>query len=137
VVADSSRMFEGDEVTDQKEGLLVTIQGLPSVYTSLEEHQREDPSCKDLLEVLKRGNPTVSKFRWHNHLFCYQPKGAKTRRHVAPAFLRPMLLKYFHYSHVSGNLSLFKTWKKVWHQFYWPILREDVFHYVRQCDLSQ
>jgi len=55
VVADSLyRMFEGREVTDQEEGLLAMIQGLPLVYTSLEEHQKEDPLCKDLLEALKR-----------------------------------------------------------------------------------
>jgi hypothetical protein len=71
-------MFEGQEVTDQ-EGLLAMIQGLPLVYTSLEEHQKEDPLCKDLLEALKRGDKTVTKFQLHNNLLCYQPKGAKTR----------------------------------------------------------
>jgi hypothetical protein len=79
VVADSSQMFEGREVTDQKKGLLAMVQGLPLVYTSLEEHQREDPLCKDLLEALKRGDPPATKFRLHNSLLCYQPKGAKNR----------------------------------------------------------
>ena len=54
VVADLSQMFEGHEVTDQEEGLLAMIQGLLLVYTALEEHQREDPLCKDMLEALKR-----------------------------------------------------------------------------------
>jgi len=124
-------------VTDQEEGLLAMIQGLPIVYTSLEEHQREDPLCKDLLEALKRGDLTVTKFRLQNNLLCYQLKGAKTRRYVAPALLRPMLLKHFHDSPMSRHLGSFKTWKKVGHQFYWPKLREDVFHYVGQCDLCQ
>jgi hypothetical protein len=137
VVADSSRMFEGHEVTDQEEGLLATIQGLPLVYMSLEEHQKEDPLCKDLLEALQKGDPAATKFRLHNNLLCYQPKGAKTRQYVALAFLRLMLLKYFHNSPMSGHLGLFKTWKKVGRQFYWPKLRDDVFRYVRQCDLCQ
>jgi hypothetical protein len=77
VVAESSRLFEGQEM--EQEGLLAMIQGLPLVYTSLEEHQREDPSCKDLVEALKRGDPTATKFRLHNNLLCYQPIGAKTR----------------------------------------------------------
>jgi len=129
VVADSlSWMFEGKEVTDQEEGMLAMIQGLPLVYTSLEEHQKEDPLCKDLLEALKRGDPTATKFRLYNDLLCYQPKGAKTRRYIAPAFLRPVLLKYFHDSPMSGHLGSFKTWKKVGCQFYWPKLRDDVFH---------
>ena len=55
VVAESSWMFEGHEVTYQEEGVLVMIQGLPLVYMSLEEHQKEDPLCKDLLRVLNRG----------------------------------------------------------------------------------
>jgi hypothetical protein len=55
VVADLSRMFEGHEVTDQGEGLLAMIQGLLLVYTSLEEHQGEDPLCTNLLEALKKG----------------------------------------------------------------------------------
>jgi hypothetical protein len=68
VVAYLSRMFEGHEVTDQEEGLLALIQG----YTSLEEHQKDDSLCKDLLEA--------TEFRLHNNLLCYQPKGAKHRR---------------------------------------------------------
>jgi hypothetical protein len=38
---------------------------------------------------------------------------------------------------MSGHLGLFKTWKKGGHQFYWPKLRDDVFHYVCQCDVCQ
>jgi hypothetical protein len=53
-------MFEGHEVTNQEEELLTIIQGLLLVYTSLEEHQREDTLCKDLLGALKSGDLTVS-----------------------------------------------------------------------------
>jgi hypothetical protein len=56
-------MFEGHEVTNQEEGLLAMIQGLPLMYTSLEEHQGEDPFRKDLLEALKRGDPNATRFR--------------------------------------------------------------------------
>jgi len=82
------------------------------VYTTLEEHQKEDPLSKDLLEALKRGDPTATMIRLHNSLLCYQPKDAKNRRYVAPAILHTMLLKYFHDSPISGNLCSFKTWKK-------------------------
>jgi hypothetical protein len=72
VVGDSlSWMFKGHEVTYQEEALLAMIQGLPLVYTSLEEQQREDPLCKNLLEGLKRGYSTMNKFRLHNKLLCY------------------------------------------------------------------
>jgi hypothetical protein len=48
MVAAMSWMFEGHKGTDQEEGLLAMIQGLPLVYTSLEE----DPLCEDLVEAL-------------------------------------------------------------------------------------
>jgi hypothetical protein len=48
-----------------------------------------------------------------------------------------MLLKYFHDSPVRAFGFVYKAWKKVRHQLYWPKLRDDVFHYVRQCDLCQ
>jgi hypothetical protein len=54
-----------------------------------------------------------------------------------PGVLRPMVLKYFHNSPMSGHLGAFKTWKKVGHQFYWSKLRDDVFHYVHQRDTSE
>jgi hypothetical protein len=67
------------------------IHGLPLVCTSLEEHQGGDFMFKDLLEVLKKGNPAATKFRLNNNLLCYQPKGAKTRRYVVTVLLRPVL----------------------------------------------
>jgi hypothetical protein len=73
VVADSSQMFEGHKETDHEDGLLAMIQGLPLVYTSLEE----DPLYKDRVEALKKGDLTATKFQLHNNLLCYQPKGAK------------------------------------------------------------
>jgi len=38
------------------------------VYASLEEHQKEDPLCNDLLEALKRGDPAATQFRLHKSL---------------------------------------------------------------------
>jgi hypothetical protein len=113
------------------------MQELPVVYSSLEENQRDDSWCKELTEALKKGDPKVTKFRLHKNLLCYQPKGAKTRRYVVPALLSPMLLKYFHDCPMSRHLGAFKTWKEVGRQFFWPKLRDDVFKYVRQCDLCQ
>lgn len=103
------------------------------MYISLEE----DPLSKDLVEALKKGDPTATKFQLHNNLLCYQPKGTKRRRYITPLPLRPMLLKYFHDSPMFRHLGTFKTWKKVGCQFYWPKLWDDIFQYVRQCDLCQ
>ena len=56
---------------------------------------------------------------------------------MVPAILRPILLKYFHDSPVSGHLGSFKTWNKIGRKFYWPKMKEVIFRYVRQCDLCQ
>jgi len=87
VVVDLSRKFEGREVSEQEDGFLATVQGLPLVYASFEQHQKDDPLCRDMLEELKREDPAATKFRLHNNLSCYQPKGAKNKRHVASAIL--------------------------------------------------
>jgi hypothetical protein len=84
VVADSSRIFAGQEEMEQ-EGLLGMKQEVPLLCTSLKEHKRQDPLCKDLVEALKRGDPTATKFRLHNNLLCYQTKGAKIGLYVAQA----------------------------------------------------
>jgi hypothetical protein len=69
------------------------------------------PCFKALAAALREGDPTVASFRLHNNLLCYQPKGAKARCYAVPALLRPMLLKYFHDSPMSGNLGAFKNGK--------------------------
>jgi len=54
VVADAlSRMFDG-QCSETLEGTCASlIQSLPLVYSSLEEHQKTDPFCKDLLEHIQ------------------------------------------------------------------------------------
>jgi len=135
VVDDSSRMFQGHEVSEQEGTLLATMQVLTLVYASLEEHQKEDPLCTDMSAASKSGEPAAAEFRLHNSL--YQSKGAKTKRYVAPAFLRPMLLKYFHDSPISGHMGPFKTLNNLGRKCYWPRMIEDIFGYVRQSDLRQ
>jgi putative transposase len=130
-------MFEGQEVEAQDGEVLAMVQGLPLVYASLEESQKGDSWCQGLVQGLKKGDPAMNKFKIHNRLLCYQPKGAKTKRYVVPELLRSMLMMYFHDSPLSVHLGAFQTWNKVRCQFYWPKLKDDVFQYVRQCDLCQ
>ena len=138
VVADTlSRMFEGQEGLIQDQENLAVLQGLPLVYTSLKDAQKTNPLCNSVIEDLKKGGVNKHKFTVHNKLLCYYPRGAKVWRYVLPVQLRPMLIKYFHDSPMSGHLGAFKTWKKVGRQFFWPRLKNEVFRYVKQCDLCQ
>ena len=50
-----SRMFEGKDGMVQDEENLAVLQGLPLVYTSLEDAQKKDPWCKSVVEDLKKG----------------------------------------------------------------------------------
>jgi hypothetical protein len=86
-------MFEGKESMGQDRENLAVLQGLPLVYTSLEDEQKKDPWCKGVIEGLKRGGVNEHKFTVHNKLLCYYPKEAKARRYAVPGLLRPMLIK--------------------------------------------
>ena len=51
VVADAlSRMFEGDRGENPEAMCASLIQSLPLVYSSLEEHQKGDPWCSEVLD---------------------------------------------------------------------------------------
>jgi hypothetical protein len=90
------------------------------VYATLEESQKGDLWCQGLVQGLERGDPAVSKFKIHNKLLLYKPKGAKMRRYLVPELLRSMLMAYFRDSSLSGHLETFKTWRNVGRQVYWP-----------------
>jgi hypothetical protein len=78
---------------------------LPLVYSSLEQHQQEDPCCKELQGRMLAGDPSAEKFQLQGDHLSYYPKGARRCRWVVPASLKVMLLKYFHDSILSGHLG--------------------------------
>jgi hypothetical protein len=108
-----SRMFEGDcrETSEMKCAAL--LQSLPLVYSSLEEHQRQDAFCTDLQNRLQANQGDASNFQLHRGLLCYFPRRARRRRWANPASLSPMILKYFHDSVLSGHLGASKTSHKI------------------------
>jgi hypothetical protein len=138
VVADAlSRMFEGTSGDVPEFNCATLWQSLPLVYSSLEQHQSEDPYCRDLREKLWTNQGGVDSFQMSRDLLCYYPKKAKRRRWVIPALLRPMLLQYFHDSALAGHLGAWKTFLKIAANFWWPRMRTQIFDYVRKCDLCQ
>ena len=138
VVADAlSRVFEGKSCENPELTCAVLMESLPLVYSSIEEHQADDPFCKDLRQKILTAQSTAEKFRIHQNLICFFPRGARRRRWVVPKILRPMLLKYLHDSPLAGHLGSLKTFYKVAQNFWWPKMREEVFLYVRKCSLCQ
>jgi hypothetical protein len=48
-----------------------------------------------------------------------------------------LVLEYFHNSVLAGQLGGFKTLGKIAKSFYWPKMREEIFGFVRQCEMCQ
>jgi hypothetical protein len=130
-------MFEGHIEEGPEMACASLLEGLPLVYSSLEEHQGEDEFCKATKEGVLKNEKGYEKYQLHKGLLCYCPKGAQRRRWVVPSVLRAMLLKYFHDSVLSGHLGAFKTLRRVMANFWWPRMRTEVFQYVRKCDACQ
>jgi len=96
---------------------------MPLVYSSLEEHQKQDPFCVDLRDKIQVGQGGDDNFQMSKGLLCYYPKGARRRRWIVLVSLSTMLLKYFHDSVLSGHLGAPKTLQKIAGNFYWPKMR--------------
>jgi hypothetical protein len=104
VVADAlSSIFERNSGETPEMNCAALWQSLPSVYSSLGEHQNEDSYCADLRNKIQASPDEVDNFQICRDLLCFYPKQAKRRRWVVPVSLRPMLLKYFHDSVLSGH----------------------------------
>ena len=56
------------------------LESLSLVYSSLEEHQKEDPLCEDLRENIQTGQGGVDNFQVHKRLVCYRSKQVGRRR---------------------------------------------------------
>jgi hypothetical protein len=76
VVADAlSRMFEG-HTPDDLEGICsMMLNSLPLVYSSLQEHQRDDGFCEDLRKRVDRKESAANKFQIYNQLLLFSPRG--------------------------------------------------------------
>jgi hypothetical protein len=138
VVADAlSRMFESgtEEIPDVMCANL--LESLPLIYTSLDQHQKEDPFCKGVLEGIVKKEAGSEKYQIHKGLICYYPRGARRRRWLVPSILRRMVLQYFHDSSLSDHLGTFKTFRRNAANFWWPGMRSEVFQYVRKCEACQ
>jgi len=138
VVADAlSRRFEGPPPEDTESICPTMLNTLPLVYSSLQDHQRDDPFCRDVREAVENKEKRANNFQIYNQLLCYFPRGAKRRRWVIPISLKGMVLRYFHEGIFAGHLGAWKTFGKVSSNFWWPDMRNDVFKYVQRCELCQ
>jgi hypothetical protein len=98
-------MFEGTSFETHEGTCAALWESLPLVYSSLCEHQKENPLCKDFWEKIQAGKGGADNFQMYRGLLCYCPKRAKMRRWIAPVSLKSMLLQHFHDGVLSGHLG--------------------------------
>ena len=56
---------------------------------------------------------------------------------VVPTKFRESVMKLAHESLLSGHLGIARTYYKVFSEFYWPGIHQDVTNYCRSCDICQ
>jgi hypothetical protein len=103
---------------------------LPEAFRSIKQHQKKDPFCMDIYRMVVEGDSTVKNFKLLNGALVYHPLRGRGRRYLLPESLRPMVLKYFHSSHLSGYLEMTKTLNRISKVFFWPDMRRKVYAFV-------
>jgi hypothetical protein len=132
VVADClTRQYEPPP-PDSTTILGLVLAQLPEAFHSIRDHQK-DEFCKDIYRRLTQGGPSVKHFKLHGGALVYHPSRVRAKRYLLPEALRPMVLEYFHRSHLSAHLGVTKTLQRVARVFYWPGLRREVCAFVRGC----
>ena len=86
---------------------------------------------RDKIQTRKGG---VDNFQMSRGLLCYCSIGVRSRW-IVPVSLRPMLLKYFNDSVLSGHLGA--LFQKMAGNSYWPKMRAEIFDLLHPCDLCQ
>jgi hypothetical protein len=129
VVADGLRRQYEDLPADVTFTGLV-LQCLPEAFQSIREHQKKDPTCRDLYSKVVQGDAAGRHFKLLNGALVHHPSRTSAKRYVLPELLRPMILQYFHGSTLSAHLGANKTLGRIAKVFYWPRMRLDVSSYA-------
>ena len=110
---------------------------LPEAFQSIREYQKKDPFCTAIHRKVAQGDSTVKNFKLLNGALVYHPSRGRGRRYLLPESLRPMVLEYFHSSHLSAHLGMTKTLNRISKVFFWPDMRREVYAFVRRCEDCQ
>jgi transposase InsO family protein len=97
----------------------------------------KDPFCTTIHQKVFQGDPTVRNFKLLNGALVYHPSRGHGKRYLLPESLRPMILEYFHSSHLSAHLGMTKMLNRISKVFYWPDMRREVCAFVRRCQDCQ
>ena len=110
-----------------------------------EEFLKEQTSDESLSHLWEKAKQKLegNKYRFviHNKILvreCISDTGKFTSpKVVVPTKFRESVMKLAHESLLSGHLGIARTYYKVFSEFYWPGIHQDVTNYCRSCDICQ
>ncbi|KAK7091113.1 hypothetical protein V1264_008842 [Littorina saxatilis] len=124
--------------------VVVQIEGLQVTPDQLKVLQQEDETLVRAKRLAKEGKQIQAgkgmvEFKMSRGILkrVYREKKLECSQICVPRSLRKGLLKFAHDTPMAGHLGTKKTRERLWADFYWPGLCEDVRRYCQSCDRCQ
>ncbi|XP_075103126.1 uncharacterized protein LOC142177943 [Nicotiana tabacum] len=94
---------------------------------------RQDPALQHIIQSIQDGHASKPYYRFHNGVL-----SRKNRLMVgADATIRNQLISFYHDSSIGGHSGITTTLKMLKQDFYWKKMKQDVYAYIRVCDVCQ
>ncbi|GMI85390.1 hypothetical protein HRI_002208300 [Hibiscus trionum] len=93
----------------------------------------QDPHIQAIRQQIRDTNSECFDYADHEGLILFQGR-ILVPNEVA---LRSLLLREFHESKLGGHSGINRTYRRLSANFYWQSMRQDVRHYVRNCQICQ
>jgi hypothetical protein len=102
------------------------------------DEQIKDKQVKKIIERLQKGIPD-KKYRMKNQLLYHQRNKQPIHqlRVVVPIDIRPRILEENHDHSTAGHLGITRTIDRISKKYYWPKMKQYIYHYVRTCKKCQ
>ena len=116
------------------------VKPLPSAL-EFGQAQKDCPSLKKLrqqarsrAEIYERGG-ALSRIKEEGGVFTrvYLKDGIQQEQLLVPTQFRKEVLQLAHENPLSGHFGIDKTKERIWREFYWPQLEQDVKAFILQC----
>lgn len=115
----------------------------------LSKKQKEDPTLRNVRRLAEskttvrggrgKNSQGVATYQWKNNILyrTFQKDGREHHQVVVPKEYRMDVLRLAHDIPMSGHLGITKTKQRVWNDFVWPGICNDVKRYCSSCDICQ
>ena len=132
---------------EEEEKTTVPVQqttGLGVSPSELQKMQGDDTSLSQAMRAAAEGRIFQTgqhQFRFvkKNGLLEREYRGDRGTRHqiCVPYSLRSEVMRLAHDAPLAGHLAAKRTRERIWSDFYWPGMCQDIVRYVRSCDRCQ